>query len=108
MRPTIPRRFLGYLFVAPALIYLLFASPYPLLYTFQMSFTDVVMGKWYFVGLRQYIDVLQDPWFWNSVTGTIKFTMASTILHLCIGLLFALLLNETWFNTTLRNFMRGA
>jgi multiple sugar transport system permease protein len=107
MRLTIPRRYVGYFFVAPAIIYLLCASIYPILRTLQMSFTDVVMGEWQFVGFQQYREVVQDPWFWNSVKGTLQFTLASTILHLSIGLVFALLLNETWFNTTLRNCMRG-
>ena len=35
------------------------------------------------------------------------FTVASVILHIFIGMVLAILLNETWFSTTLRNIMRG-
>ncbi len=103
----VPRRFTGYIFIAPTILYLLIASIYPLERTFQMSFTDVSSGEWRFVGLRQYEHLLADPWFWNGLRGSAIFTVASTTLHLLIGLWFALLLNERWFSTALRNFARG-
>ena len=72
-----------------------------------MSFTDIDEGIWRFVGLAQYQRLIGDQWFWNSLGTTILFTIASTLLHLGIGMFFALLLNERWFSTTLRNIMRG-
>jgi multiple sugar transport system permease protein len=50
---------------------------------------------------------MQDPWFWNSLKNISVFTATSVILHLLVGLVFALLLNERWFSIPLRNFMRG-
>lgn len=101
------RALTGYFFVAPALIFLLAVSIYPLLRTFYMSTTDVEAGEWLFVGLQNYAELMQDPWFWNSLKVIGIFTFSSLIFHLAIGLGFALLLNEKWFNNTLRNFMRG-
>lgn len=99
---------LGYLFVAPVLIVLLVTAVYPIIRTFVMSFQDVDEGIWRFVGLAQYQRLIADQWFWNSLGTTLIFTILSTALHLGIGMFFALLLNERWFSTTLRNVMRGA
>ena len=103
----IRRELTGYLLVAPALIFLMALTVYPLARTVQMSFTDLKAGEWIFVGLEHYRAALDDRWFWNSVRAVAAFTGPALALHLLIGLGFALLLNETWFSTGLRNFMRG-
>ncbi len=97
----------GYFFVGPAILFFLFVSVFPLLRTLQMSLVDVEAGVPKFVGIRHYTDLVQDPWFWNSLRNVLVFTISSVILHISIGMGLALLLNEEWFNTTLRNFMRG-
>ena len=97
----------GYFFVGPAILFFLFVSVFPLLRTLQMSLVDVEAGVPKFVGIRHYTDLVQDPWFWNSLRNVLVFTVSSVVLHISIGLGLALLLNEEWFNTTLRNFMRG-
>jgi len=101
------RMLTGYAFIAPAILFLLSVSIYPLTRTFFMSTFDVQAGDRIFVGVQHYVELLQDRWFWNSLKNIVIFTGSSVILHLLIGLVFALLLNETWFSTTLRNFMRG-
>ncbi len=103
----IRRELTGYFLVAPALLFLILLTVYPLTRTVQMSFTDLKAGEWIFVGLEHYREALDDKWFWNSVRAVVAFTVPALVLHLLIGLGFALLLNETWFSTGLRNFMRG-
>ncbi len=101
------RSWIGYFFIAPAMIYLFIVTIYPLFYTLQISFTDVDAGRWHFVGFNHYIALLKDRWFWNSLRAITIFTIGSTILHLFIGLIFAVLLNEHWFSNVLRNITRG-
>ena len=103
----IRRELTGYFLVAPALLFLILLTVYPLMRTVQMSFTDFKAGDWIFVGLEHYREALDDKWFWNSVRAVVAFTVPALVLHLLLGLGFALLLNETWFSTGLRNFMRG-
>jgi multiple sugar transport system permease protein len=100
-------RFTGYLYVGPAVIYLLVLSIYPLLYTIQLSLTDVRAGQEHFVGLAQYVALTQDPWFWNSARVDLIFSVGSTVLHLGLGFAFASLLNQPWPWTWLRNVFRG-
>lgn len=97
----------GYAFVAPALLYLAFATLYPLVRTVQMGFGDFRAGTWTFVGVSHFIDLLTDPAFWNSMRASAVFTVASTVLHIVIGLALALLINGQWFSTRARNTVRG-
>jgi multiple sugar transport system permease protein len=107
-RRRLPRYAAGYLFVAPVLAYLLATAVYPILSVVGMSLRDVAAGRWYFVGFAHYRQVLVDPVFWNAFQNTAVFTVASTIVHLTLGMAFALLLHEIWFSQTLRNVTRGA
>lgn len=97
----------GYLFVAPAMLFLLLVSIYPLLDVIILSFTRIKDGERLFAGLSHYVDLLSDIWFWKALWTTFIFTTASTILHLLIGLGIALLLNSDWKSNGLRNFFRG-
>src|SRR5581483_9921148 len=103
----LPRSFVGYCFVGPAVLYLIVMSIYPLLYTIRLSFTDISSGREIFVGFQQYTALLQDPWFWNSARADVLFSIGSTILHLGLGFIFAVLLNETWPFVKLRSLFRG-
>jgi multiple sugar transport system permease protein len=103
-----PRYAAGYAFVAPVLLYLLVTAVYPIASVIGMSVHDVAGGRWYFVGLAQYSQVLADPVLWNALRNTLIFTVASTVAHLTLGMTFALLLHEVWFSRVLRNAARGA
>lgn len=108
MLPQRVFRFLaGYSFVVPAVVFLFVVSIYPLLYTIQLSFMEVESGNWQFVGLDHYIALIKDPWFWNSLKIIAVFAVANMVLHLSIGMVFALLLNEEWPSIIFRNIMRG-
>jgi multiple sugar transport system permease protein len=101
------RDFTGFWYVGPAVVYLLLLSIYPLLYTVQLSLTDVRAGEEHFVGFAQYVALTQDPWFWNSAKVDLIFSVGSTILHLGLGFAFASLLNQPWPSLWLRNVFRG-
>jgi multiple sugar transport system permease protein len=80
----------------------------PIVSVIGIGLQDVSAGRWRYVGFLHYWYLLTDPVFWNAVRNTLVFTGASTVLHLTLGLIFALLLNEVWFSRMLRNVMRGA
>jgi multiple sugar transport system permease protein len=97
----------GYAFVAPAVLFMVAAALYPLLYTVWLSLTDINQGVVSLVGLRHYFELLRDPLLWSSLINTVVFTLSVTVLHLALGLGFAVLLNETWVSIRARNFFRG-
>jgi len=107
-RRRLPGYAAGYLFVGPVILYLIATAIYPILTVISMGLQDVDLGRWHFVGLAHYVVILHDPIFWNAVYNTSIFTVASVVLQLSVGLAFALLLHEAWFNVHVRNSMRGA
>ena len=54
----------------------------------------------YFIGLRNYADVLKDPFFWNSFKNTLVFVIGNNLIKLPITLIFAFLLNTPGFRTS--------
>ncbi len=80
-----------YLMLLPALLFITIAATYPMLEVFRMSFHE---GANQFVGLGNFIKALRDPIFWLTLKQTIFFVVLSTFLHVGLGLLVALLLNE--------------
>ncbi|HWQ79692.1 MAG TPA: sugar ABC transporter permease, partial [Anaerovoracaceae bacterium] len=69
----------------------------PLLYSLTVSFFDTslkVKGLGSFVGLSNYIDVLQDEYFIGSALTTLFFTVGVVFFEFIFGLIIALLLNN--------------
>lgn len=88
----------GYLFVLPALIFMLAFVGYPIIYNFILSFRDINVTTFSnpikpFVGLKNYIEVFQDPTMGISIWNTLVFTLGSISIQFVIGLGLALLFN---------------
>lgn len=88
----------GYLFVFPALIFMLAFVGYPIIYNFILSFRDVNVTTFSnpikpFVGLKNYIELFQDPTLRISIWNTLVFTLGSISIQFVIGLGLALLFN---------------
>ncbi len=99
----------GFLFIAPAIIFLLLIVIYPLFKVFEYSFHEYTAGSSFvFAGLKQYQRLFSDELFWTSMKNTFIFTIGTIILDLAISWGIALLLNVKWPDLKLRNFFRGA
>src|SRR3954454_6938995 len=92
------RRFdpLPYLMVAPALLAIGLFSLVPTLYgmvisVYRVEFVQLLR----FVGLANYLDVLADPKFWNSVRVSFTFTSISMVLSVSLGFALALIANHS-------------
>lgn len=108
-RGSFSQRWAGYLFIAPALVYLLLTVLLPILNTFKISFesTNFKTRTTEFVGADHYFDLFADPLFWSSFKNTVLFAGGSTIGHVVLGTAFALLLHARWAAPAIRNFVRG-
>jgi len=84
-----------WLFVAPCLLYLAAFAIYPLVYSLRLSFTDLTAadgtGRW--VGLRNYVDLLSDPLFWDAAKNSVVMVSASVSLEVLLGTAMALFFN---------------
>ncbi len=98
---------LAWLFLAPALILLSVFVLYPMAYLGYLSFTSgsFTRAGVHWVGLKNYSRLFTDPEFWQVVSNTIYFTVATVIPSLVIPLALAVLLDRT---VALRAFLRTA
>lgn len=105
--PPRPRRRRGdglliqYLFLAPAVIYVLAFFGYPIVKNLLMSvqaydFSTFFNGEAPFVGLDNYVAVLTDPIFLKALANTGLFTIGSIIGQFVIGLALSLYFRKTF------------
>lgn len=84
-----------YLFMLPALALFLLWTLYPLVDAFVMSFFRwSLLGSSHFVGLNNYITVLQDPVFWQAMRNILLYAAISVPGQIIFGLAVALVLDQ--------------
>ncbi len=85
-----------FLFLSPALILIFLVAFFPLGYGTVLSFMRKmpIFGLQYFVGMRNFLFLVHDPRFLQSLWTTFLFTALSVPLELVLGLLIALLMRE--------------
>jgi multiple sugar transport system permease protein len=87
-----------YLFLAPAVIVMAVALLYPICYMIWASFLNwnpsQRIGEAEFVGLRNYIYLLQNAAFLESFWVTVKFAAVVVVLEMIIGVGIAMLLDR--------------
>jgi multiple sugar transport system permease protein len=87
----------GFAFLLPLLLFLSGLILLPVLGTFLDSLRrDLPYLPNRFVGLENYLAVLRDNAFWDSVRFTTLFVLVSVPLEVILGLIIALVLNETF------------
>ena len=95
-----------YFYVMPGILVLLILLVYPLLQVFSLSFFEGSAFKRSFVGLANYIKLIQDAEFWQAVFRSFIFTVSSVFFHFLIGLALALLLHQK-ISSIIRSVFRG-
>ncbi len=96
----------AYAFLGPALFLLVGLMVYPLGQVVRMSFYDITVRTETWAGVRNYVELLRNPLFWQVLWQTVLFTSGSVIFHLVLGMGLALLLH-TRINGKIRNLFRG-
>lgn len=87
----------AWLLLAPSLLVILGVTLWPVISTFFLSFFNAPSGlnqTQTFVGLGNYIDMLQDQTFWETIGRTLYFTIISVGLELALGLAIAQLIHS--------------
>lgn len=88
------RRIIGFLFVLPSVLFMLFFFIFPLFMTVWMSLNNwPLLGKPKFIGLTNYANMLQDGQFWSSLIFTTEYTLLVTIPIFMLAFVLALLVN---------------
>ena len=90
----------AYIFIAPALIAIFIFFFIPVVAAFVISFTDFdiyTLGDFNtlrFVGIKNYLQLFEDPLFWLSFKNTSYYVLLATPLSIAVSLGAALLLNS--------------
>jgi multiple sugar transport system permease protein/raffinose/stachyose/melibiose transport system permease protein len=97
------------LFIAPAMLYYAIFVLYPLLATFYYSMSTIapIGGKLVttFVGLQNYIDLLQDEIFFRAAGNTLLWGAVGPIIEMLAAIILAMVV---YFRTPLHRFFRVA
>ena len=102
---------IGYLFVAPFVVYLIGIYAYPFLYAIYMSFFDYFFAapgaqvERPFVGLANYARALQDPLFQIAIRNVFIFLVINVPLTVAVSMVLATALNAA---IPFRAFFRAA
>ena len=96
----------GFLLVLPALLLLVTLTIYPVGYGFWLSLhaKHSLFPQQTFVGLDNYLYLLQDPEFWESLRIGLIYSVSTIFLQLVLGVAAALLLHQSFFG---RHIVRG-
>lgn len=88
-------RGIWYAFLAPALLLLALFMAFPLYRALELSLFEwkgLQPREW--VGLDNFVELLQDRFFWNALRNTIVFALAATAGTVGLGLLLALAISR--------------
>jgi multiple sugar transport system permease protein len=89
------RKKTSWMLLIPLFAFLSLTFFYPMLYQFLLSFEEHTLytTEPFFVGLRNYVIVLQDPLFFVALRNALVWTALSVTFQIVLGLFAALLLN---------------
>lgn len=90
----------GYGLILPALLVLamLFVRPAIDLVTTSLTNQNLLRpDRLQFIGLRNYIQMFQNPDFWNAFSNSMVFTVSVTAFSIVISILIAVLMNHEFF-----------
>ncbi|MEN6394435.1 MAG: sugar ABC transporter permease [Anaerolineaceae bacterium] len=88
---------IGLLLILPSILIILGITLQPILTTLYLSFFKTTLGKItpdIFIGLGNYINLIQDPLFWDTIKRTLYFTFVSVGLELILGIAIAQLIHS--------------
>lgn len=84
-----------FFFLLPAFVVLLIFKVFPIIYAFRLSFYDWgIAGEKGFLGFGNYIMLLHDPFFWQSLINTLYYVVFAVPLSIVFSLIIASLLNR--------------
>ncbi|WP_019532787.1 carbohydrate ABC transporter permease [Paenibacillus ginsengihumi] len=90
-------RNLRWIYVLPALLFVLLMMVVPVLYTVRLSLFEWSMSAVsppVFVGFANYAALFRDQRFWDATVNTFYFTIVALAIEVALGLAVALLLNR--------------
>lgn len=85
--------------LAPMVILVLGVVAYPFFFNVVLSLSNMNLfhiRDWEVIGFQQYVEVFREPRFWEILLKTIIWTLTNIVFHVVVGVLLAVLLNQTF------------
>lgn len=99
---------MAYLFVLPFVLVFLIFSVYPVFRTLQLSFANYKgFGDIDYIGFKNYIRVLQDPYFWTALLNTVKIWSVNIVLQLGVAFLLTIVFSDIKYKIKGLGFFRA-
>src|SRR5215204_2622041 len=100
-RPLLSRVFgrdwkIAFVFIAPIVVLMVLFIAWPFikaLYT-SMTIKNMATRETVFVGFDNYVRIFNDPFYWQAVQATVRYTIGSIAAKLVLGMCAALLLHS--------------
>ena len=99
-------RFFPYAMLFPTIVVFAVFMIYPILYSLYLSFTEFTGGTYEFVGLRNYIELFNDPVFYKALFNTFFYLIIQVPVMIGLALLLAVLIEQKYVRG--RGFFRMA
>ena len=99
-------RFFPYAMLFPTIVVFAVFMIYPILYSLYLSFTEFTGGTYEFVGLRNYIELFNDPVFYKALFNTFFYLIIQVPVMIGLALLLAVLIEQKFVRG--RGFFRMA
>ena len=98
LRAGLRKHVWSYVFVAPMFVLFLAFTLYPLLASVRYTFYDWagIGAPKSFVGLKHYLNIAGDRFFWNAFKNTALYTVVLVPTQLLLALALAVILNVRW------------
>ena len=93
------RPLFAYMLNAPALVAIALLAAYPIVYSAWISLHKYNLKRpnvFRFLGLENFATIVSSPEFWSSLSVTVQFTLLVVITVSVLGVLIALLLNQSF------------
>ncbi|QQO08604.1 carbohydrate ABC transporter permease [Breznakiella homolactica] len=96
LSPGLKSNVLAWALLAPALVFLLLFTIFPIFRSFYLGLTEYALGmrEPEFIGFKNYIDFAKSPLFWKIMGNTLYFSVLTVIPSMVIGLGLAMLVNR--------------
>ena len=107
-KQVLKKKLTPYGYLLPTIILLFILLVIPVIMVIGYSFFDnvIVNKNPVFVGMKNYATVLRDKNFWNAIRNTLFFVIISMVVHLVIGMVFALVLNTRYLGNKTKGIFR--
>lgn len=97
-----------YLYLFPTMLLMIVLLAIPICMVIRYAFYDnvIINANPKFVGIQNFVKLFQDNNFWVAIKNTVIFVSVSVVVHMFLGILYAMLLNTDYLGNKTKALFR--